>query len=80
MKNNKIIIVKKKHENVFKNWRRPHFLLLPPKYGGTRKFARGEGGGVAAAPPSPPGLYAPLNETKKDKLFFKQLRSSYLLG
>ena len=26
------------------------------------------------------GLYAPLNETKKDKLFFKQLRSSYLLG
>ena len=34
----------------------------------------------AAAPPSPHGLYAPLNETKKDKLFFKQLRSSYLLG
>ena len=38
------------------------------------------GGGGAAAPPSPHGLYAPLNETKKDKLFFKQLRSSYLLG
>ena len=27
----------------------------------------------------PPGPYAPINETKKDKLFFKQLRSSYLL-
>ena len=79
MKDNKIIIVKKKHENVFKNWRRPNFLLQPPKYGGTRKFARGGGGGTAA-PPSPHGLYAPLNETKKDKLFFKQLRSSYLLG
>ena len=26
------------------------------------------------------GPYAPLNETKKDKLFLKQLRSSYRLG
>ena len=28
----------------------------------------------------PPGPYAPYNETKRDKLFLKQLRSSYLLG
>ena len=37
---------------------------------------------IWGSPPSPirpPGPYAPLNETKKDKLFFKQLRSSYLL-
>ena len=89
MKNNRTIIkikntcdIKKekiiRHENVFKNWLRPNFLLLPPKKGGDRKFA-----GVTAAPPPPrcpPGPYAPFNETKKDKLFLKQLRSSYLLG
>ena len=35
---------------------------------------------IWGSPPlRPPGPYAPLNETKKDKLFFKQLRSSYLL-
>ena len=63
-----IIIVKKKHENVFKNWLCPNFLLLPPKNGGLQP------------PLAPPGPYAPLNETKKDKLFFKRLRSSYLFG
>ena len=67
-----IIIVKKKHENVFKNWLRPNFLLLPPKTGGLENLGQ--------PPLCPPGPYAPLNETKKDKLFFKQLRSSYLLG
>ena len=34
----------------------------------------------AEAPPRLPDPYAPLNETKKDKFFYKQLRSSYLLG
>ena len=79
MKKNKIIIVKKKHENVFKNWRRPNFPLLPPKNGGTQNICPG-GGGPAAPLGIAPCLYAPLNETKKDMLFFKQLRSSYLLG
>ena len=60
-------MVKKKHENVFKNLLRPNFPLLPPKNGGLQ-------------PPSPLGPYAPLNETKKDKLFSKRLRSSYLFG
>ena len=46
------------------------FSCCPPKMGGYRKF---EGGGL-------PRSYAPLSETKKDKLFFKQLRSSYLFG
>ena len=67
-----IIIVKKKHENVFKNWLCPNFLLLPKRMGVCENL-RLRGGGLL-------GLYAPLNETKKDKLFFKQLRSSYLLG
>ena len=31
-------------------------------------------------PPRLPGPYASLNETKKDKLFSKRLRSSYLFG
>ena len=43
------------------------FSCCPPKMG-------------AAATPRLPDSYAPLNETKKDKFFFKQLRSSYLLG
>ena len=43
-----------------------------PKNGGLENLGQ--------PPLRPPGLYAPLNETKKDKLFFKQLRSSYLLG
>ena len=46
------------------------FSGCPPKMGGCRKF---EGGGSPAGTP-------PLSETKKDKLFFKQLRSSYLFG
>ena len=49
----------------------PNFLLLPPKNGGLPKIWGG--GGL-------PGSYALLSETKKDKLFFKQLRSSYLFG
>ena len=48
----------------------------PQKMGGSKIW----GGGTAAPPHRLPGPYAPLNETKKDKLFFKQLRSSYLLG
>ena len=47
----------------------------PPQKWGARKF------GAAPPPPfAPPGPYAPLNETTKNKLFLKQLRSSYLLG
>ena len=83
MKNNKIIIkikntsnIKKiiivKNENVFKNWLRPNFLLHPPKNGGLENL-----GQPLLCPPDP---YAPLNETTKNKLFLKQLRSSYLLG
>ena len=49
-KNKKIIIVKKKHENVFINWLRPNYLLLPPKNGRLEDL----GGGGAAAPTSPP--------------------------
>ena len=54
------------------------FSCCPEKMGGSKIW-----GGGGAAPPPPhrlPGPYAPLNETKKDKLFVKQLRSSYLLG
>ena len=51
------------------------FSCCPPKMGGCRKF---EGGGCR--PPRPSGPYAPLSETKNDKLFFKQLRSSHLSG
>ena len=69
---NKNIIIVKKHENVLKNWLRPNFLLLPPKLGGLENLGQ--------PPLCPPGPYAPLNETTKDKLFLKQLRSSYLLG
>ena len=43
------------------------FSCCPPKMGD-------------CSPPRPPGPYAPLNETKKNKLFFKRLRSSYLFG
>ena len=36
---------------------------------------------IAPPPPHrPPGPYIPRKEIKKDKLFFKQLRTSYLLG
>ena len=65
-----MIIVK--NENVFKNWLQPNFLLLPEKNGGLENLGQ--------PPLCPPGPYAPLNETTKDKLFLKQLRSSYLLG
>ena len=37
------------------------------------------GGSKIWSSPPPPGPYAPLNETKKDKLFLRQLRGSYLL-
>ena len=47
----------------------------PPKWGAAENF-----GGGGCSPPRPPGPYGPLNETKNDKLFFKQLRSSYLSG
>ena len=47
------------------------FSCCPQKMGDSK---------IWGSPPfAPPGLYAPLNETKKDKLFLKQLRSSYLL-
>ena len=48
------------------------FSCCPQKWGPAENL--GEGGC------SPPRPYGPLNETKKDKLFFKQLRSSYLSG
>ena len=51
------------------------FSCSPPKNGGLENLGQ--------TPPPPlrsPGPYAPLNETKKAKLFLKQLRSSYLLG
>ena len=50
-----------------------NFLLLPPKNGGSKIWG-------STPPLRSPGPYAPLNETKKDKLFLNQLRSSYLLG
>ena len=51
------------------------FSCYPKKMGVCENLRlRGWGGGGLL------GLYAPLNETKKDKLFFKQLRSSYLFG
>ena len=67
-----IIIIIVKNENVFKNWLRPNFLLHPPKNGGLENLRQ-----PLLCPPDP---YAPLNETTKNKLFLKQLRSSYLLG
>ena len=45
-KKNKKIIIVKKHENVFKNWLRPNFLLLPPKTGGLENLGQ--------PPPLPP--------------------------
>ena len=53
---------KKKHENVFKNWLRPNFPLLPPKNGGSKIW-----GGPAAPlpPPLAPGPYIPRKEIKK---------------
>ena len=48
-----IIIVKKKHENVFKNWLCPHFLLLPPKNGGLQ------------SPSPPPAHTPPLTKLKR---------------
>ena len=48
------------------------FSCTPPKMGGSK---------IWGSPPFvPPGPYAPLNETTKNKLFLKQLPSSYLLG
>ena len=52
------------------------FSCCPEKMGGSKIW--GEGG--LPPPHRLPGPYASLNETKKDKLFFKRLRSSYLLG
>ena len=49
-KNEKTIIVKK-HENVFKNWLRPNFLLLPPKTGGLENLGQRP---LCPLPPSPP--------------------------
>ena len=66
MKHKKKLIIIVKNENVFKNCLRPNFSCCPQKMGGSKIWG------------SPP--FAPLNETKKDKLFLKQLRSSYLLG
>ena len=54
-----IIIIIVKNENVFKNWLRPNFLLLPPKNGGLENLGQ-------PPPLSPPGPYNPLNETTKD--------------
>ena len=47
----------KKHENAFKNWLCPNFLLLPkkfelPKFGGTAA--------ILASPPSTPPLPRPV--------------------
>ena len=50
-------------------------LAAPPKWGAAENL-----GGGGCSPPRPSGPYAPLSETKNDKLFFKQLRSSYLSG
>ena len=51
------------------------FSCCLPKMVGCRKF-----GGRRLQPPRSPVPNAPLNETKNDKLFFKQLGSSYLCG
>ena len=47
---------------------------------GARKFGAGLQPPSPPPPHRPPGPYIPRKEIKKDKLFFKQLRSSYLLG
>ena len=49
------------------------FSLPAQKKGGSNIW----GGGLQSHH-RPPGPYSPFNETKKDKLFFKQLRGSYL--
>ena len=60
---------------VKKTWKRLQKLALP-KF----SLAAPQKWGAAAPLAPPPGPYAPLNETKKDKLFSKRLRSSYLFG
>ena len=59
------------------------FSCCPEKMGGSKIWGGGGGGGGEGEGLQPlhrpPGPYATLNETKKDKLFFKQLRTSYLL-
>ena len=59
----------------FKNCLRPNFRLLPPKNLGLENL----GGGIHSPPHRPSDPYAPLNETKKDKLFFKN-RPFYRYG
>ena len=49
------------------------FSCCSEKMGGVEDLGEGD---LQALPPGP---NAHLNETKKDKLFFKQLRSCYLL-
>ena len=44
-------MVKKKHENVFKNWLRPNFLLLPPKTGGLENLGQPPFAPLARTPP-----------------------------
>ena len=63
-----IIIIVKKNMKTSLKLALPKFSLAAPiKWG-------------AAVPLASPGPYASLNETKKDKLFSKRLRSSYLFG
>ena len=51
-----MIVKKKKHENVFKNWLRPNFPLL--FWGQLENLRR-------ACSPRPPGPYIPRKEIKK---------------
>ena len=50
-KRNKKIVILKKHENVFKNWLRPNFLLLPPKSGGLENLGQPPFAPLARTPP-----------------------------
>ena len=78
MKHKKNNNSKNKTRKRLKKLASPKFSLAAPKNRGSKIWS---GPTAPPLPPHrPPGSYIPRKEIKKDKLFFKQLRSSYLLG
>ena len=81
MKHKKNNNSKNKTRKRLKKLASPRFSLAAPKNRGSKIWS---GPAEPPFPPPPPhrtpGQYIPRKEIKKDKLFFKQLRSSYLLG